>query len=211
MHKSTRLMVAASIGALFAVLALPASAQPAGQPPAKKPPVQGAPKGPGGAPGPAAHGIPGPGHGPGPQVHGPGPGPHGPGPQAHGPGGPAHVHAIGERGYSFRGADHGRRDIATFNERERGVWLGGRWHHERRFGRLGYWWEVNGVWYYYDTPMSGPPAYVSEVEYLDDIDPNAPVVVEQPAVVVAPPPVVVVPRPVYVPPPVVCVGPLCVR
>ena len=77
------------------------------------------------------------------------------------------------------------------------------------------------MWYYYDQPMEGPPAYVSEVEFGDDVgDPDAPpvavvapapaVVVAPPAVVVAPAPIVVVPRP-YVPPPVVCVGPLCVR
>ena len=101
----------------------------------------------------------------------------------------------------------------TFNERERAVWYGGRWRHERHFGRLGYWWEVNGVWYYYDQPFAGPPAYVSEVEFMDEgLDPYAPVVVGQPApvVVAVPPPVVYVPTPPP-PPPVVCVGPFCVR
>ena len=57
--------------------------------------------------------------------------------------------------------------------------------------------------------MAGPPAFVSEVEFMDEgLDPGAPVMVGAPApvVVVAPPPVV------YVrPPPVVCIGPLCVR
>jgi hypothetical protein len=123
------------------------------------------------------------------------------------------VHAVGERGYSFHGADHGRRDVAGFNERERAVWYGGRWRHERHFGRLGYWWEVNGVWYYYDQPFAGPPTYVSGVEFMDeDLDPYAPVMVGQPAPVVVqpvPPPVVYVPYPA--PPPVVCVGPFCVR
>jgi hypothetical protein len=100
----------------------------------------------------------------------------------------------------------------TFNERERVVWGGGRWRHEIHNGRLGYWWEVNGVWYFYDSPMVGPPTYVSEVEFVDDIGPPA-VVVERPVVVVAPPPpIIVAPRPaVIVVPPVVCVGPLCVR
>jgi hypothetical protein len=199
MDKSTRLMVVASIGALAGVFALPAANHPGGGAGAAGAhgPV-GAPgvHGPAGAPG--ARGAPAAFRGPEGGV-------------AHGPGGPGHVHAIGERGYSFRGPEHGRRDIVTFNERERGIWMGGRWHHERRFGRLGYWWEVNGAWYYYDMPMGGPPAYVSEVEFFDDADPGAPVLVEQPAVVVAPPVVVVAPRPVYVPPPVVCVGPLCVR
>jgi hypothetical protein len=216
MGKSTRLMLATSLGALLAALALPAMAQQhEGQPPVKKPAAQGTPAHPGApgqpARGPAVgqpgqpgqvHATPGGGHGPGT----------GPGGVAHGPGpGGAHpVHAIGERGYSFHGPGGGRRDIATFNERERGVWLGGHWRHEMHGGRLGYWWEVNGAWYFYETPMVGPPAYVSEVELIDDAGPA--VVVEQPAVVVVPPPVVVVaPRPVYVPPPIVCVGPLCVR
>jgi hypothetical protein len=220
MSKAVRVSVAVALAAIFTGLSLSAMAQqPAGgQPPAKKPPVQGQPKGPAGP-----HAGPMPG-GAGAQMH-PGPGgpggapgqlrgQAGPGGQAQfrgaGPGGQAHaVHGIGERGYSFHGGGPGRRDIATFNERERAVWGGGLWHHEMRFGRMGYWWEVNGAWYYYDQPMAGPPAFVSEVEFMDEgLDPGAPVMVGAPApvVVVAPPPVV------YVrPPPVVCIGPLCVR
>jgi hypothetical protein len=73
-----------------------------------------------------------------------------------------------------------------------------------RFGRLGYWYEVDGVWYFYDRPFDGPPAFVSEVEFYDPDLADAPVVVEPAPVVVAPPAVVIVP-------PAVCVGPLCVR
>jgi hypothetical protein len=77
-----------------------------------------------------------------------------------------------------------------------------------RFGRLGYWYEVNGSWYFYDQPFAGPPTFVSEVEFMDPgLDPGPP-----DAVVVAPAPVVVAPAAVVVvPPPVVCIGPLCVR
>jgi hypothetical protein len=226
MSKAARVTLAISLAAIFTGLSLSAMAQqPAGgQPPAKKPPVQGQPKGPaagqhaGPVPGGAAGQMrPGPG---GPGGSGGAPGQHGgPGPgqaaQFHGAGaGPGGhpVHAIGERGYSFHAGGPGRRDIATFNERERAIWGGGLWHHERRFGRMGYWWEVNGAWYYYDQPMAGPPAYVSEMEFFEDgLDPGAPVMVGQPApvVVVAPPPVVYVRPPP--PPPVVCIGPLCVR
>jgi hypothetical protein len=160
-----------------------------------------------GQPGQRPPGPPG-GH-PGQAFHPPGPG------GAHGPPGPHVVHALGERGYSFRGPGGVRREIAAFSPREREIWLGGRWHHDMRFGRFGYWWEVNGAWYFYDRPFEGPPAFVSEVEFMDDglnapvgvVGAPAPVVVAPaPAVVVAPPPVVVVR-----PPPVVCVGPLCVR
>jgi hypothetical protein len=200
MSKTACLTLAVSLTAILAGLPLSATAQ---QPePGKKPPparTQAAhPGGPGGPP----HAG-----GPAPQRAGVPPGAlHGPGPAAafHGPGAVHAVHAIGERGYSFRGPDHGRRDIATFDERERAVWGGGLWHHERRFGRLGYWWEVNGAWYYYDRPLVGPPTYVSEVEFFDD-GLQGPVVVQPAPVVVVAPPVV------YAPPPVVCVGPLCVR
>ncbi len=217
MSKAARLTVAISVAAILAGLPLSAMAQqPANQPPPKKPAAQGQPVRPQGQPGQPPHAGPAPGaqiHAPGPpgQVRGPGQAA-----QFRGPGQPGQVHAvhaIGERGYSFHGADRGRRDLATFNERERAVWYGGQWRHERRFGRLGYWWEVNGVWYYYDRPFAGPPAYVSEMEFMDEgLDPYAPVVVGQPApVMVQPvqPPVVYVPYPA--PPPVVCVGPFCVR
>lgn len=114
-------------------------------------------------------------------------------------------HVLGDRGYSFRGAGGGRREIRLFSPREHEIWVGGHWHHEMRFGRMGYWYEVNGAWYFYDQPFDGPPAYVSEVEFFDpDLGPPD-VVVAPPAVVVAPPPAVIVV------PPAICVGPLCVR
>jgi hypothetical protein len=151
------------------------------------------------------------------QHHPQGPGGHPPG--GHPPPGGFHggpgghpMHALGERGYSFRGPGGGRRDIGLFSVREREIWGGGHWHHEMRFGRMGYWYEVNGAWYFYDQPFTGPPAYVSEVEFME---PGLDVVVAPAPVVVAPAPVVVAPAPVVVvrppPPPVVCVGPLCVR
>jgi hypothetical protein len=114
---------------------------------------------------------------------------------------------LGERGYSFRGPGGIRREIVAFSPRERQLWAAGRWHHEMRFGRLGYWYEVNGSWYFYDRPFDGPPAFVSEVEFVDpDLDDEPAEVVVSPApVVVAPPPAVVVV------PPAVCIGPFCVR
>lgn len=121
--------------------------------------------------------------------------------------------AVGERGYSFRGPGGGRREVRLFSPRERAIWGGGHWFHENRFGRFGYWYEVNGAWYFYDQPFTGPPPYVSEVEFMDPgIAPAPAAVVGPPPAVVAPAPVVVAPPPVVVaPPPAVCVGPLCVR
>jgi hypothetical protein len=71
------------------------------------------------------------------------------------------------------------------------VWEGGRWRHEMHNGRYGWWWDVGGVWYFYPQPMDGPPAYVSDVEVMDDYagpddagpDPGYP-----PPVAYAPPP-----------------------
>ncbi len=71
--------------------------------------------------------------------------------------------AAGAQGYRFATAG-ARRDIHSFNERERFAWQRGHWRHERRFGREGWWWEVNGAWYWYPARLDGPPGYVSEVE-----------------------------------------------
>jgi len=68
--------------------------------------------------------------------------------------------------YDFRDPkSHGRRDVGTFNEQERVAWEHGSSHHDRRFGRDGWWWEVNGAWYWYEQPTSGPPRYVSELRF----------------------------------------------
>ena len=48
------------------------------------------------------------------------------------------------------------------------AWEGGRWRHEMHNGRMGWWWDVGGVWYFYPQAMEGPPAYVSDVEVYDD-------------------------------------------
>jgi hypothetical protein len=76
------------------------------------------------------------------------------------------------------------------------AWEGGRWHHEVRNGRDGWWWDVGGVWYYYPQPMEGPPAYVSDVEAVDE-GPDGP-----PLAADAPPPGYYPPPPgAYAPPP----------
>jgi hypothetical protein len=69
-------------------------------------------------------------------------------------------------GYDFRDPKtHGRRDIATFDARERFAWEHGTWHHDQRFDRSGWWWEVDGAWYWYERPTGGPPSYVSELRF----------------------------------------------
>src|SRR5271167_4079308 len=49
------------------------------------------------------------------------------------------------------------------------AWEGGQWRHEMHNGRLGWWWDVGGVWYFYPQQMDGPPTYVSDVEVMDDV------------------------------------------
>ena len=71
------------------------------------------------------------------------------------------------RGYDFRGAQN-RREVSTFNARERFAWDHGTWRHERRFGRDGWWWDVEGAWYWYDKPAGGPPAIVSDIRFAAD-------------------------------------------
>jgi hypothetical protein len=76
-------------------------------------------------------------------------------------------------GYDFRDPNsHGRRDIGTFDARERFAWEHGAWRHEQRFGRDGWWWQVGGGWYWYEQPTAGPPPYVSEVRFAGDPAPN---------------------------------------
>jgi hypothetical protein len=48
------------------------------------------------------------------------------------------------------------------------AWGGGRWRHEVRDGRDGWWWDVGGAWYFYPQRLDGPPTYVSDVEFADD-------------------------------------------
>jgi hypothetical protein len=80
----------------------------------------------------------------------PGPGGPHPGP-AHFARGPMPMHTFG--GHSYRG------HLA---------WGGGHWRHEMHNGRMGYWWDVGGVWYFYPQPMDGPPTYISD-DYADDV------------------------------------------
>jgi hypothetical protein len=48
------------------------------------------------------------------------------------------------------------------------AWKQGRWHHETRNGRYGWWWDVGGAWYFYPEPIEGPPTYISDTEVADE-------------------------------------------
>ncbi|HZR87516.1 MAG TPA: hypothetical protein VFB02_11960 [Bradyrhizobium sp.] len=60
-------------------------------------------------------------------------------------------------------------DFGGHAYRGRLAWEGGRWRHEMHDGRMGWWWDVGGVWYFYPERMDGPPAYISE-DFADDVN-----------------------------------------
>ena len=88
---------------------------------------------------------------------------------------------------------HGH-DARHFDRHELGLWRGGLWRHEFHNGRMGWWWLVGGVWYFYDAPVYPYPVVVSEMAFAEPM-----VIVAPPPAMVAPPaPMVVQPAP---PPP----------
>src|ERR1700720_267709 len=76
------------------------------------------------------------------------------------------------------------------------AWEGGRWRHEMRNGRDGWWWDVGGAWYFYPKQIDGPPTYVSDVEVMDDAAADPPAADGYP-----PPPGAYAPAAAYAPPP----------
>ncbi len=68
--------------------------------------------------------------------------------QHHGPG-------HGPRGHDGHVAGPGWRDhdIHHFHDHDFARWRGGAWHHGWHGGRLGWWWVVGGVWYFYPAPV----------------------------------------------------------
>ena len=76
-----------------------------------------------------------------------------------------------------RGRHWQGREIHRFHERDMEIWRGGRWHHGRHDGRLGWWWIAAGIWYFYPSPV---------YPYPDPYTPPVTVINQQPPVVVAP-------------------------
>ena len=64
--------------------------------------------------------------------------------------------------------EHWRGEIHRFHEHDLPYWRGGQWLHGPHEGRLGWWWVVGGIWYYYPAPVYPypdpyrPPAVVIE-------------------------------------------------
>src|ERR1700751_5735297 len=82
----------------------------------------------------------------------------GQGPAMHGPKGQHVVHG------NFPVRNFGGRAYPGYP-----AWEGGRWRFEIPTGVSGWWWDVGGFCYFYPQPMEGPPAYVSDVEVMDDV------------------------------------------
>lgn len=55
--------------------------------------------------------------------------------------------------------------IARFSAPLRARWVRGHWWHGRWHGRLGWWWYVDGGWFFYPAPVYPYPDYVSETYY----------------------------------------------
>jgi hypothetical protein len=84
------------------------------------------------------------------------------------------------------------RDVRHFRGEELNEWRDGRWHRDFYNGRLGWWYDVDGVWYPYAAPVYPYPLEVAPllVEEAAPVDPEAAVMV-----VAAPPAVTVPPLP----------------
>jgi hypothetical protein len=89
--------------------------------------------------------------------------------------------------------DFHARFVRDFTPGEFGRWRGGLWSAGWHFGRFGWWWDVDGVWYPYAVPIFPFPLEVSAITvYGDDY-------IEVPAMVAAPaiPPLPAAPTALY--------------
>jgi hypothetical protein len=67
--------------------------------------------------------------------------------------------------------NHGRfygHDYVHFTVHERDLWHRGAWHHEFHAGRYGWWYAVDGIWYFYAEPIYPYPTYIPEVVYIPE-------------------------------------------
>ena len=77
------------------------------------------------------------------------------------------------RGHEVQRWRHG--DIGRFHEGDRDRWRGGRWAHGEHLGRLGWWWIVDGVWYFYPAPVYPyPDPYVPSTVLVQGSPPPPP-------------------------------------
>ncbi len=78
-------------------------------------------------------------------------------------------------------------DYAHFSPHEVDLWHRGAWHHEFHDGRFGWWYAVDGIWYFYPQPIYPYPTFVPEIVYFPEEE--APVYVDAPPEPAPPQPV----------------------
>jgi hypothetical protein len=69
--------------------------------------------------------------------------------------------------------DFHTRNVRDFSARELGAWRRGRWRNEWHYGRRGWWWDVDDVYYGYPEPLWPYPAEVAtlaayDTDFVDD-------------------------------------------
>jgi len=69
-----------------------------------------------------------------------------------------HRQAFGDHRNHFDFHGH---DFGHFTPEERAHWRGGNWRHEWHDGRLGWWWILDGDWYFYPEPLYPYPDYIA--------------------------------------------------
>ena len=73
-----------------------------------------------------------------------------------------------ERAFIARhAADFHTRYVRAFTARELAAWRRGLWRNEWHYGRRGWWWEVDGVWYAYSEPVWPYPEQVADLTVYD--------------------------------------------
>jgi len=65
-------------------------------------------------------------------------------------------------------------DYVHFTVHERDLWHRGAWHHEFHSGRYGWWYAVDGIWYFYAEPIYPYPTYIPDVVYLPEEEDEVP-------------------------------------
>ncbi len=65
---------------------------------------------------------------------------------------------LGGRGLADEHREHWHGDIGRFHEHDLGFWRSGHWFHGNHEGRFGWWWIVDGGWYFYPAPIYPYPS-----------------------------------------------------
>jgi hypothetical protein len=67
--------------------------------------------------------------------------------------------------------DFHTRDVRRFDVQEREHWRTGRWHNDWHYGRFGWWYDVDDVWYAYPAPVFPYPLVVAPIVVEEAVGP----------------------------------------